>query len=297
MRFRYHGKRYKINLFPFFVALLILVVVIALLIGGCRKKEPASPSPSSSGADTASAASLSEPASVSASSGGDLLSGGARLSDPVISIPEPQALPAGSLSDWNLILLNPEDGNAITTDLNIQLAQFDQQQVDSRAADAYQAMCDGAAEAGITLYLRSGYRSIATQEANYQNSVQREMAAGATENEAIRRTNLYYTVPGHSEHHTGLAFDIITPEYHQYVYELDDRFATQEPYSAAYQWLVSNCARYGFILRYPQDKTAITRIQFEPWHYRYVGVEHAEYIMSHNLCLEEYIELLKEAGR
>ena len=123
------------------------------------------------------------------------------------------------------------------------------------------------------------------------------MEAGATENEAIRRTNLYYTVPGHSEHHSGLAFDIITPEYHQFVYDLDERFATEEPYSAAYQWLRDNCARYGFILRYPEDKSVLTRISFEPWHYRYVGVEHAEYITSHNLCLEEYIAMLKEAGR
>lgn len=276
--------------------LLVLVVVIALLIGGCRRKDPArSASSADSGASNPSSASRTD--SEPAGSGGDLLSGGARLAEPVISLPEPEALPAGSLSDWNLILLNPGDGNAITTDLSIELTQFDQQQVDSRAAAAYQALCDGAAEAGITLYLRSGYRSIAVQEANYQKNVQREMASGVTENEAIRRTNLYYTVPGHSEHHTGLAFDIITPDYHQYVYELDDRFATEEPYSTAYQWLVNNCARYGFILRYPQDKTAVTLINFEPWHYRYVGVEHAEYIMNHGLCLEEYIDLLKEAGR
>ena len=288
MRFRYKGKRYKINLFPFLVLLLLLVVLIALAAGGCRKAKAPGETPASQ--------TESDPVSSEAGNA-PLMAAGTLLSEPVVSLPEPEALPAGSLSDWNLILLNPEEGNALSTELEMERVQFDDQWVDSRAADAYQAMCDGAAEAGFTVYLRSGYRSIATQEANYQKSVQREMEAGATENEAIRRTNLYYTVPGHSEHHSGLAFDIITPEYHQFVYDLDERFATEEPYSAAYQWLRDNCARYGFILRYPEDKSVLTRISFEPWHYRYVGVEHAEYITSHNLCLEEYIAMLKEAGR
>ena len=98
---------------------------------------------------------------------------------------------------------------------------------------------------------------------------------------------------GHSEHHTGLAFDTITPEYHRDVWSLDDRFADTE----AYAWLSEHCWDYGFILRYPRDKQDITRIHFEPWHYRYVGVEHAQFMRDHNLCLEEYIALLRTAER
>ncbi len=202
-------------------------------------------------------------------------------------------LPEGSLSDWNLILLGPHEENKIDEELDLELTQFDTQRVDSRAADAYATMRDAAAAEGITLYLRSGYRSMETQRQNYNGSVQRYLDAGKSREEALRLTNEYYTVPGHSEHHTGLAFDIITPEYHNQIYSLDDRFADTD----AYTWLRENCARYGFILRYPKEKEEETQINFEPWHYRYVGKEHAQYIMEHGLCLEEYIALLKEAGR
>ena len=114
-----------------------------------------------------------------------------------------------------------------------------------------------------------------------------------SEEEAIRLTRQYYTEPGHSEHHSGLAFDIITVEYQRDVYSLTEQFAETD----AYRWLTEHCAEYGFILRYPEGKTDITQINYEPWHYRYVGKEHAQYIMEHNLTFEEYIELLREAGR
>ena len=208
-----------------------------------------------------------------------------------------ESLPEGALSDWNLILLNPEEENKIDRDLDIDMTKFDTQWVDSRAASAYQAMCDAAgaatggegAEEGITLYLRSGYRSMATQQTNYTNNIQRLISQGVNEAEAIRQTQLYYTVPGHSEHHTGLAFDIITPEYHTFVYTLDERFGETE----AYDWLVGHCADYGFVLRYARDKEGTTQINFEPWHYRYVGKEHAAFMQAYNLCFEEYVQLLK----
>ena len=212
--------------------------------------------------------------------------------------PDLNELPAGSPSDWNLILLNPEAENKIDGELNISFTQFDSQKVDSRAAAAFAQMKKAVATktstwGGQTLYLRSGYRSISTQRVNYNAAVARYQSQGKSKEEAVRLTNQYYTVPGHSEHHTGLAFDTITPEYHRDIYSLDDRFAKTD----AYAWLVTNCADYGFILRYPKDKESITKINFEPWHYRYVGVEHAKYMKKYNLCLEEYIALLKEAGR
>lgn len=207
--------------------------------------------------------------------------------------PEESGLPEGSLSDWNLILLNPEEDHKIDQDLSIEMSSFDGQSVDERAAQAYEEMRGAAQEAGITLFLRSGFRSMATQEQNYQAAIKRNRDSGMTEEEALAATRQYYTMPGHSEHHTGLAFDIITPEYHRDVYTLDDRFAETD----AYPWLLEHCADYGFILRYPREKEDITQISFEPWHYRYVGVEHARYIMEHGLCLEEYIELLLQDGR
>lgn len=203
-------------------------------------------------------------------------------------------LPAGNLSDWNLIFLNPEEENKITKELDFKKVEFDYNQcVDSRAAGAYEKMCKDAKQAGITLFLRSGYRSIKTQRVNYNANVNRQINLGYSKEKAIELTNLYYTVPGHSEHHSGLAFDIITPEYHKNVYSLCDKFAQTK----AYEWLSKNCSDYGFILRYPKEKQDITTINFEPWHYRYVGIEHAKYIEENNLCFEEYIDLLKQAGR
>ena len=93
-------------------------------------------------------------------------------------------------------------------------------------------------------------------------------------------------VPGTSEHHTGLAADIVTPT-HQ---TLDPQFAD----TAAGKWLLEHAADYGFILRYPEDKQETTKIIYESWHYRYVGEEHAKAIKESGLCLEEYLEQLKE---
>lgn len=202
-------------------------------------------------------------------------------------------LPEGNLSDWNLILLNHDAENKIEQDLSFEQVKFDTQYVDARAGIFYQQMCEDASKEGITLYLRSGYRNISTQTVNYNANIQRLQNQGLSYDEAVEQTNLYYTVPGHSEHHTGLAFDIITPEYHNDIYTLSDAFAQTE----AYDWLIKNCADYGFILRYQEHKTDITQINFEPWHYRYVGIEHAKYIMENDICLEEYIKLLKQVGR
>lgn len=207
--------------------------------------------------------------------------------------PEEDLLPTGSLSDWNLILLNPDPENKIDKDPDVEMISFDGQKVDARAGEAYEEMRDAAAADGVNLYLRSGFRKIALQKTYYDSHIAEYMKQGKSEEEAIRLTRQYYTEPGHSEHHSGLAFDIITTEYQRDVYSLTEQFAETD----GYRWLIEHCAEYGFILRYPKEKTDITQINYEPWHYRYVGKEHAKYIMEHDLTLEEYIELLKEAGR
>lgn len=93
------------------------------------------------------------------------------------------------------------------------------------------------------------------------------------------------TVPGHSEHHTGLAFDL----------ELYDNGVISDfDGTGDYKWVHDNCYKYGYILRYPHDKTEVTEISYEPWHFRYVGKAHAYYMYMNNLCLEEYIGLLKK---
>lgn len=93
------------------------------------------------------------------------------------------------------------------------------------------------------------------------------------------------TVPGHSEHHTGLAFDL-----ELYI----NKTAQDFDGTGDYAWILQNCHKFGYILRYPADKTEITEISYEPWHFRYVGKEHAYYMMKNNLCLEEYIYKLSK---
>jgi LAS superfamily LD-carboxypeptidase LdcB len=88
--------------------------------------------------------------------------------------------------------------------------------------------------------------------------------------------------PGTSEHHVGLAVDILGSGY----YSLEQSFEN----TAAFKWLKAHCAEYGFILRYPKEKEHITGVIYEPWHYRYVGVDVAKEIMSRNITLEEYLE-------
>lgn len=253
-----------------FIPLVLFILLIVLLFWACgaMRKEKQEVSPSSSAASDADS-SISE------------------------SSEETDPLPAGSLSDWNLILLNPDPENKIDEDPDVEMTSFDGQKVDTRAGAAYEEMRNAAAADGINLYLRSGFRKIALQKTYYDSHIAEYMKQGKSEEEAIRLTKQYYTEPGHSEHHSGLAFDIITVEYQQDVYSLTEQFAETD----AYRWLTEHCAEYGFILRYPEGKTDITQINYEPWHYRYVGKEHAQYIMEHNLTFEEYIDLLREAGR
>lgn len=202
-------------------------------------------------------------------------------------------LPAGSLDDWNLILLNTEEANSIPRDIPMDKVKFDTQYMYEKLKEPYTDMYEAAKKDGITLYIRSGYRTISTQQVTYQASIQRYMEQGMSRDEATAQTNLYTEQPGSSDHHTGLAIDVITPEYHMHIYNLDERFAETE----AYSWLIENSVNYGFILRYPADKTEITKMSYEPWHFRYVGVEHALYMKENNLCLEEYISLLKSYDR
>lgn len=284
MSFRYKGRRYRLRPLPIFLLFLIIMGICIWLVKGLvgliRGDDPTGTSSAGSSAPS------SQPVKPT---GGDPSSSDSSdvSSDPYGDLPE------GKLSDWNLILLNHEEDNKIDAELDFEKVKFDTQYVDSRAGEAYKAMADAAKQEGITLYLRSGYRSISEQQTNYNANVQREINRGNSKEEAVRLTNLYYTVPGHSEHHSGLAFDIITPEYHNDVYSLDERFADTD----AYRWLTEHCTEYGFVLRYPKDKTTLTQINFEPWHYRYVGKEHAAYMKKHGLVLEEYIALLKRAGR
>ena len=193
--------------------------------------------------------------------------------------------PDGSFdfSSWNLILLNPD--NPLPENYKVQLKTINlngkSRQVDVRCADAFVAMVTAAKNDGITLYLRSTYRGIQLQTDSFNARVQQYINQGYSREDAIAKTATIIAVPGTSEHHSGLAADITTPSYDR----LDSGFENTD----AFRWLKEHCAEYGFILRYPKEKTDITKIIYEPWHYRYVGKQAAQIIMSEGICYEEFV--------
>ena len=154
-------------------------------------------------------------------------------------------------------------------------------QLDARAAGPLNEMIAAAKADGITLVLCSGYRSEERQKMLFVSMIQDYLARGYSQADAYTATKHLRNLPGTSEHQTGLAADIVTPDY----WDLDEGFAD----TAGAKWLVEHAADYGFILRYPKDKTEITGTSFEPWHYRYVGPEDAKKIMEQKICLEEYL--------
>lgn len=127
------------------------------------------------------------------------------------------------------------------------------------------------------IIVTSPYRSLETQQTIWDARVD-------TYGEEYAR--LYVAEPGHSEHHSGLALDLAIYTYEGTAYKFDDK----PEYS---EWLTKNAHRFGFIERYKADKTDITKIAYENWHYRYIGKPHAYYMLTNNLCLEEYIEALR----
>lgn len=185
---------------------------------------------------------------------------------------------------WNLVLANPWNPLPEEFDDNLQtkggLRGNSSEKIDLRAYDALkQMLADGAEH---NLRLASGYRTVEKQRALFEGRVEKLMNKGysraAAEKEVLKDT----AYPGTSEHNTALAADLLGEDYGW----LTQDFAKTD----AYKWLIANCAKYGFILRYPKGMEHITGYTFEPWHYRYVGVEVATYIMENELTLEEYLE-------
>lgn len=139
------------------------------------------------------------------------------------------------------------------------------------------AMIDAARADGVKLYVRSPYRSYATQEMLFKNKVNRVIAAGTPKEEAEAKAAEAVARPGTSEHQTGLAIDFNVA-------------SSTFDNSDAFRWMVANAENYGFILRYPKDKTHITGIMYESWHWRFVGINVAKEINDLGLTFEEYCE-------
>lgn len=182
---------------------------------------------------------------------------------------------------WKLLLVNRD--NPLPEDFAVPtLKQLrNGHAVDARAYPALQMMLDDARAAGLEPVVCSSYRSQERQEVLFQQQVQKWIAKGYGKEEAEQQASRWVALPGTSEHQTGLAVDIVDVSY-QLLNEKQESTPVQ-------QWLMAHCAEYGFILRYPTDKSDITGIGYEPWHYRFVGVEAAKKIMEQGICLEEYL--------
>lgn len=186
-----------------------------------------------------------------------------------------------SVSDeWNLILVNP--WNKIPKDYDISLANLPNgQAIDYRCYPALTEMLAACEAAGLHPLICSSYRTQEKQESLFQERMDELTAQGYPKKKARMIAATSVARPGTSEHQLGLAVDIVDRS-HQ---SLD---ASQE-YTMVQQWLMENSWKYGFILRYPNDKSSLTGIIYEPWHYRYVGTDAARDIYERGLCLEEYL--------
>ncbi|SIO21648.1 D-alanyl-D-alanine carboxypeptidase [Carnobacterium alterfunditum] len=201
-------------------------------------------------------------------------------------------LPAVSSDDWNLILVN--NWTKIDESVEIPLSELPNGYlVDERIIEDYVAMADAGKEAGHEILAVSTYRSVELQTTNYNNKIQQYLDEGLSQEEAVKLTEDYIAIPGGSEHHTGLAIDVMDTEWVNTGKGLVAEFDTQ----ASQQWLVEHAAEYGFVLRFPEGKKDETGIEYESWHFRYVGKENASYMKKHELALEEYVALLEEAGK
>ena len=182
--------------------------------------------------------------------------------------------------EWNLLLVNP--WNPIPENYEPELTYLrNGQAVDSRCYPELQQMMDDCRAAGFDPLICASYRTMETQEALFEDKEARLIREGCPENEVEAEAGKVVAYPGTSEHQLGLALDIVDVSYQQ----LD----TEQENTPVQQWLMKNSWKYGFVLRYPTDKSDITGIIYEPWHYRYVGKEAAAEMYENKLCLEEYL--------
>ena len=182
--------------------------------------------------------------------------------------------------DWKYKLVNMN--NPLGGDYDVELLETrDGCFFDARAVGELEAMLDKGREEGMELALVSGYRSYEYQKGLHERRIERLVGEGYSYEDAVSTAPTIVARPGESEHNIGLAVDIVSQSYPV----LNSGFAD----TAEGRWLSANCAQFGFILRYEAEKQPITGVIYEPWHFRYVGREAAEYIMAEGICLEEFL--------
>lgn len=189
-----------------------------------------------------------------------------------------------SKDDWQLVLVNKQ--HPVPDDYTFTLGTIKgTMKCDVRIIDDLMDMMQTAKADGINLVICSPYRDYNRQTVLFNRKIDYYMDKGYSYMESYKLASMTVTVPGASEHQIGLALDIVSTSYSA----LETGFGDTK----AGQWLKENCDQYGFILRYPRGKEYITGIQYEPWHFRYVGKEAASTIMESGITLEEFLEELE----
>ena len=221
------------------------------------------------------------------------------IADPTVSSAENTAAPANALgltadearamlADPLMVLVNhtskmPDDYTFDTKECGSATAV--NKTLQTVACDAFLEMQKAAAADGVTVWMQSGYRSVKYQTSLYERKTKYYLDKGCDNATAREKAAAVVNPPGYSEHNCGLAADLNSPEHTG----LDEGFEK----TAAFRWLCEHAGDYGFILRYPKDAEDKTEIIYEPWHWRYVGVENAAKINASGLCFEDYIETLQ----
>lgn len=207
--------------------------------------------------------------------------------EPTTAKAPPVSLPQSA--DGNPVTVSPDGDNWELTLVNLQYrlsedykptlqaaVEGSSVQLDARVAPFYAEMYAAAKADGCTLTPYSGYRTFARQQENFDRKVAYYVSQGLSEAEATAQTQTCILPAGASEHNMGFAMDIVSAS--------ADFISTKE-----FSWLSAHAHEYGFILRYPENKTEITGVMYEPWHWRFVGKEAAAEMQKSGQCLEEYL--------
>lgn len=184
-------------------------------------------------------------------------------------------------TQWNLILVN--QWNKLPDHYDVKVTYLDNgHAIDERAYPDLMNMLNDCRADGLNPLICSSYRTMEKQQELFSNKINEYLSYGYSQEQAEQKAGELVAIPGTSEHQLGLALDIVDISY-QILDEKQENTDVQK-------WLMNNSYKYGFILRYPTDKSSITGISYEPWHYRYVGKEAAKKIYESQICLEEYLD-------
>lgn len=272
-----------------------LTLVVCVAVGGVsfllsRRKAPV-PTADAAGSAANSAASSLPSAAPSSKVESSAVSGAAAESvesrDNLLGLTAAEA--QAMLADPLMILVNhtnqmPENYTFETAECGSKTAV--NKTLQTVACNAFLELQKAAAAENVTVWMQSGYRSVKYQTSLYERKTKYYLDKGYDNATAREKAAAVVNPPGYSEHNCGLAADLNSPEHTG----LDEGFEK----TTAFRWLCEHAGDYGFILRYPKDAEDKTEIIYEPWHWRYVGVENAAKINASGLCFEDYIAALQQ---